>query len=507
MGKARKTKSSIRTHRSADRSTALASTGGGSGTFPAATTHRFSYDAASPGTKRRMPTTLLSKEDEILTYSKRRALVSTTRDLMRNFAVASWAVRKHLDYVSTFSFQSRTGDEALDARIESLMEWWSQPWNCDVAGLHSLQRLIRIAEARRVVDGDVFLHKLDLGLIQGIEGDRINSENLGFPTGMTDMVKTLTKENGWQYGIQLSNGGRAINYCVTKRDGNSYLFESIIPAQFIRRHGFFERYDQIRGISPLAAAINTFRDLYEARDYALAKLKVAQMFGLVFYREAMEPVGAVTGTDDGSNGTTAPYEVSFDKGPVLLDLDPGDKAEFLEASTPSSETQAFIENTTALALKSLDIPYSFFDEAHTNYSGARQAWIQYEQSAAIKRAEVRALLDDLTAWRLNMFIRDGVLDAKPRELDWEWMPQGTPWIDPLKEIKADVEAVNYGIATRTDVIKRRTGRDFKEVMEQLAAEQQMIRDLGIEIGDPDVVKSEQTVETAQDQDEEDTPNE
>ncbi len=494
MGKRAKSKQ-FRTAPSASVSSALASTGGNGVSVPAATTHRFSYDAASPGTRRRMPATLLSKEDEILTYSKRRALVSTTRDLLRNFAVASWAVRKHLDYVSTFSFQSRTGNDALDTRIEELMDWWQRPANCDAAGKHPLQRIIRIAEARRVVDGDVFVHKLDLGLLQGIEGDRVNSENLGFPQGMADMVKSLTKENGWYYGIKLQDGGRATDYCITSRDGNAYLFESIIPAQFIRHHGCFERFDQIRGVSPLAAALNTFRDLYEARDYALAKLKVAQMFGLVFYREASEALGTVTGTDDGSNGETAPYEVSFDKGPVLLDLDPGDKAEFLESGTPSSETQAFIENSTAIALKSLDIPYSFFDESHTNYSGARQAWIQYEQSAAIKRADVRALLDDLTRWRLNMFIRDGVLDASPRELAWEWMPMGQPWIDPLKEIKADVEAVNYGLTTRADVIKRRTGRDFREVMDQLAAEQQYIRAAGIELGDPDVVKSEQTVDT------------
>jgi capsid protein len=75
------------------------------------------------------------------------------------------------------------------------------------------------------------------------------------------------------------------------------------------------------------------------------------------------------------------------------------------------------------------------------------------------------------------------------------MPMGQPWIDPLKEIKADVEAVNYGLTTRADVIKRRTGRDFREVMDQLAAEQQYIRAAGIELGDPDVVKSEQTVDT------------
>jgi hypothetical protein len=58
------------------------------------------------------------------------------------------------------------------------------------------------------------------------------------------------------------------------------------------------------------------------------------------------------------------------------------------------------------ALKGLDIPYSFFDEAHTNYSGARQALLQYEQSADVKRHDVR--LSHLTSSRTSESHRSGL---------------------------------------------------------------------------------------------------
>jgi hypothetical protein len=58
----------------------------------------------------------------------------------------------------------------------------------------------------------------------------------------------------------------------------------------------FDRFDQLRGISPLAAAINTLRGTYEGFDYALAKAKVAQMFALAFYREAVNRAGALVRT-------------------------------------------------------------------------------------------------------------------------------------------------------------------------------------------------------------------
>ena len=68
--------------------------------------------------------------------------------------------------------------------------------------------------------------------------------------------------------------------------------------------------------------------------------------------------------------------------------------------------------------------------------GARQALLQYELSAKIKRADVQALLDHLTAWRVGLWIQDGVLDADIRDIRWTWIPNGIGWIDPLKEIDA-----------------------------------------------------------------------
>ena len=48
-----------------------------------------------------------------------------------------------------------------------------------------------------------------------------------------------------------------------------------------------------------------------------------------------------------------------------------------------------------------------------------------------------------------------------------------PWIDPLREVKADVEAVNAGFKSRSQVIRQRGG-DPALVREQLASEQKEI---------------------------------
>ena len=83
-------------------------------------------------------------------------MIANARDLNQNFSIAAWAIRRHLDYTSSFTFQPRTGDAELDASLANLMRWYSRPKNCDAASRHSLGEIIRMAEMRRTIDGDVF---------------------------------------------------------------------------------------------------------------------------------------------------------------------------------------------------------------------------------------------------------------------------------------------------------------------------------------------------------------
>lgn len=116
-----------------------------------ASSRRFGYDAVEDKDRRKPPSSRTRGEDELLPTGKRKKLTATTRDIHRNFSIAGWAIRKHLDYVSTFSFQGRTGIKDLHDRIEELFAWWARPRNCDVTGRHNLGRLIRLTEATELL--------------------------------------------------------------------------------------------------------------------------------------------------------------------------------------------------------------------------------------------------------------------------------------------------------------------------------------------------------------------
>lgn len=429
----------------------------------------FDYDGASTNTKRKSPAMRLKSTDQILTPTSRKRLTANTRDLMQNFSLAAWAVRRHLDYVSSFSFQPRTGDDELDKTLEALMRWYSRPLHCDVAARHSLPRMVRMAEERRVVDGDVFLVKLSSGHLQAIEGDRVRNPS------QTD---TTPGSDGFVHGVKSTKGGRMSNIAVHRRTtAGGYEFERIVKSSNVFHIGYYDRFDQIRGVSPLAPAINAFRDVYEGAEYALAKMKVAQLFGLVFYRENPDDFGETVSADESG------YDVDFGSGPVKLDLDPGDKAEFLESKSPPAEFQSFMQTTISMALKSLDLPFSFYDESFTNFFGSRAALLHYEKACKSKRAGLRELLDRITLWRLGLFIADGDLGLPAgmelRDVEWEWVHDGTPWWDPSKEINGDILAISAGLKTRSQIIKERHGRDFRTVIDQLAQEEEYIRESGV----------------------------
>lgn len=442
------------------------------------------YDAIEPAGKRKAPPAVLRSEDAELVPEQRRRLVAGARDVHRNFAILGWMVRKHLDYIATHTLQVKTPNKALTKAIEDRVRVWSKAQNCDIARRHSLGRIIRLAELRRTVDGDVGLLRLSSKRLQAIEGDRIRTPPGGIPANLGIPAARV------RHGVYCDDHGAAISYCVCKRtstsdyspSAGSFEFERMVRAENLYQHAYFDRFDQTRGISPLAAALNTLRDTYEGFDYALAKAKVGQLFGLLIKRQGSEELGIHSEVESptAADGSKPPkYKVDLGRGPFKLELDRGDDASFASNDSPGPDFQAFCQVMISVALKALDIPYSFYAENFTNYSGARQALLQYEDACKEKRQDVRDLLDWITLWLITFDLEDGLYPgADLSAISWEWIGKGLSWIDPLKEIQATNEALGACMTSRTRALKEH-GIEFSDIAQELAAEQKLLAELGL----------------------------
>lgn len=435
------------------------------------------YDAVNPRGKRRAPAASVVREDTLLKHGTRTRLQTGAQDLARNFAIAGWMIRRHLDYVALFDFHARNESygrykgatkaqlHELDETIERLMREDSRRQRCDYAGRFRREKMFRLAEIRRTTDGDVGLLKLADGRLQGIEADCIRN-----PTDQ-DLRNDTFRGNGtpteWVDGFRVGVGGRCLASAIHSRGsgGYAYQLQRIVPMRNLIHFGHFTRFasDQTRGVSPMVSAINPLRDVYEGIDYTLAKMKVEQLFALAFYRDAQDSAGVIgeDEADDEETGTGAKYSVDFGRGPVMLDLDAGDRAEFLSSNNPSANAQNFNQAVIAIALKSLDIPYSFYDESHTNFFGSRAAWLHYERSCVDKRDDQIEIRNEYTEHKLATWILQGRLvlpgDMTIGDLVYEWVPRGMPWWDPSKELAGDRLAVISGF-DNPEAICKRTGK-------------------------------------------------
>lgn len=461
----------------------------------------FGYDAIVNTGKRRMAAPIIRSEDFELQPANRKQLVASQRDIARNFSIARWLIERHLDYTTSFTFKFRSKKQELNSLVEARMKLWQTRKQSDIARRHPFASQIRLAEASALTANDCLAIKLADGRVQWIEGDRINNPGLGLPPGINPLQLV--------HGVQVDDYTAAQAYCVCRRGpkGNAWQapmtlqFEQMVSADDGILHGFFDRFDQVRGISPLACALNSLQDVYEAKTYALGRMKVDQLFAMAIYRGNSDSIREPQYDENGVLIQPQDYgalATPFGNGPIIADMDIGDRMEFLQSSQPSSQFQDFMQKAISFCLKALAIPYSFFDEAYTNYSGARQALLQYEAAADIRRDAIRQLLDELTDWILQLFILDGELpEIDPADYVWEWVSASLPWIDPLKEAEANVLLIQNNLESEIHVLKQQ-GRDYQDVVNERKLAQAMVQAAGLAAA---VAQSKQQI----DPDEEDHP--
>ncbi len=441
----------------------------------------FGYDAAESTNRRRAPKSVLQAEDGFADKTKRRRLIATTQDLRRNFSIARWMINKHIDFVVSHNFKARTGDKDFDKVLENFVKHVSKKERFDARGMHPRRRWMRIAEAGRTIDGDMFGLKIRGGFLQGVESDRVR-----------DPGKRRDGEV-WTHGVLKGVGGSPKKYAIHRRKGTRFALERVVSAPRVIPFGYFDRFDQTRGVSPMASAIRDLGDVYEGFDYALAREKLNQLLVFAISRDSQDSFFET----DGDNVTTSsePYNVDFGKGPSVLDLDPGDEAKFLTPYGTPDQTQKFWDTVIAIALKSLDIPFSFFREDFTNFFGSRAALMLYLKSVKDKRLDVVEFLDQWLIWRIQeaeangeLILPDGFDPCEACE-PWQWMPDGVAWWNPKQEVDANIAAVNNAQRSRQEIRREQFGDDWFDVVDQLAEEQEYLSEKSIAIPETTAVPS------------------
>ena len=437
----------------------------------------FGYNATEDKGRRQAPATRVRHEADILTKYKRKKLMATAQDQMRNHALVAWMVRKHLDYVSKFHFSFRTDKPEIDTLVNRIFKWHGKPGNLDFMGRFGRDELFRMYEMEKVVNGDAALVKLDDLKLQAIESDLI-AKGSGAPDNVNDS------------GLVVDDWGRTLQYAICRRPPGYYSrvdFHHLEDAENVIFDAYWTRLSsQFRGVSPLSVAINTVQDIHEAFEFNIVKAKMHALFGVAVMRDA----NGTDGDFGGAGGATSETEdedatatgSTFDLNPRainILDLNPGEKAEILESKTPSSE---FVEGSHLfihIAMLALDIPVTSFDSRRSSFSARIADLNEYEVSTDSKRTKNKYVRQAYSDWVIDTIwedenspwpLRDVAIRNKMGKRDVqemiEWVPSGSPWLDKMKQIQGDQLAIDIALDNSIDAARRKGQNVFENIDKQ-----------------------------------------
>ncbi|MDG4903197.1 phage portal protein [Mesorhizobium sp. WSM4962] len=340
--------------------------------------------------------------------------------------------------------------------------------------------------ARRVEDGLVVPFQLQL-----------------LPAEMLDLADNRDLGNGRrvEMGIEFDAIGRRVAYHFWRQHpGASNIFGSsftslktVVPADEVIHVFKPIRAGQIRGIPHILSAIITAAALDAYNDAELERKRIAALFSAFITSDAPEEestldTGVEQAKSDGvSNG------IGLEPG-ATVELDPGQDIKFAEPADVGGNYEAFQYRTFLMQAAGMGVPYADMtgDLRQSSYGSQRGGMITFKRRIEPMQHAVIVFQFCRPVWR--RFVADAVLvgavpispamfQVRRREfLRVKWITPKWEWIDPLKDLMAEVLAMKAGIKSRSDVIEA-LGDDPEETDARIAADKKREQELGLDFAE------------------------
>lgn len=400
----------------------------------------------------------------------RRELVDRARQLERSSVIAEGLLSRATENVvgCGFRLQAQSRSDAWNEAVEAAWVDWAE-FDADVRGLSPMSELLALTYRSWLRDGDVGTILLADGALQHFESDQLaNPDGSSIPT--REMVD----------GIKLDRRGRPISYHVaTAPDPKSAVrFGQVfteIPAKNVLFLARRQRIGQTRGLSAFSGVAWLLDQIDGQIEAVTAAARMAACMGLVVARK-----GRMSGlnTDTNSNGETV-RKLTFEPG-MLWELAEGDQVTQVNPSQPSGNFPDFLATLGRLVGLAFGLPLevAFLDFSRTNYSSARASLLQAHQVWQTHQQMLSRYMSRIYRWWLVESMRSGRIPARRDALSHTWITPGWKWVDPEKELKAQLGAVDAGVMTLSDIAMQQ-GRDFAELVGARKREVEMIREAGL----------------------------
>jgi lambda family phage portal protein len=378
-------------------------------------------------------------------------------------------------------------DPALRDQVQRLWLAWTD--EADADGLTDFYGLQAMVAREMFVAGECFVRlrprRAEDGLLVPIQLQLLQSEMLPF-----EKTEAAANGNRIRCGIEFDAIGRRVAYHFRRRHPGDSTDQGIITPETVRVPAedvlhIYRPIDagQIRGLPHVAPAMVRLFLLDQYDDAELDRKKTAAMFAGFITKTAPEEqlMGEIEATDD--SGAT----VSLEPGTLQVLL-PGEDVKFSSPADVGGGYEAFQYRTLLSVSASLGLPYHLVtgDVRQANYSSLRAELVEFRRRVEQLQHGVIAhqLCRPVWARWLETAVLSGALDlpdfarSPARYRPVNWIPPRWDWVDPLKDIQAQVLAMEAGIISRRKVVEA-TGYDVEEIDRENAADAKRAGDMGL----------------------------
>lgn len=401
--------------------------------------------------------------------------------------------------------------------------WAENKDHCDAIGMNTFAGMQQLAITNWLPNGDIFgLFQRDFRTsqmnpyslrIHMIEADRVCTPRDSVHVlhgGLTDGVNRKTGNQIYD-GVEVDKHGKvvAIHIC------NVYPNQALLNVDEIKwqrvelrsaRTGLLnyvhimdsERPDQYRGVSYLAPVIEPMLNITRYTQSEVIGAMIQSWFTAWIKTDtnlAEYPIQEASYGDDDNPDVPPDRNISdnsneYEMGPGnVLHLGQNEDVKFGSPSIPTPGFDTFVKVLCKEIGAALNIPYDvLMKEFNASYSASRAALMEAWDAFRMRRAWLVErfcqpvyetwLAEAVALGRVSApgFFNDPIVRAAWCKAEWLGPVQGQ--LDPTKEVKADILAVQHGYKTHEQVTREYGGGDWYENVERLKEENKLLKEAG-----------------------------
>ncbi len=415
------------------------------------------------------------------------------RDLERNSDIAEAIISPFVRNVigSGMKLQAKIKDsngedhKDLNRQVEELWKEWCRARNCDITGQQCFSEMQQMAMRRIKVDGGILFVKTytDEGdvpfQLQIREVDELDISKNSLPG--------IVNSNRIVDGIELNKYNKPVGYWFKEYTPDGYYTGKSERIDSKRVIFLLDktRPSQIREISSFAKTITRVRDINEFAEAVSVKERILACLSVFITKNSPGSNGMGRGLN--SKDEQSGYKARTISPGMIQELNPGESVTAINPSGQSSNAKEFITTQQRLAGSGQGLSYEAVsrDMSQVNYSSARQGLLEDQRTYEMWQHYIieHLCIEVYTEFFISAVLQGtlNILDFwnnKKRYLKHDWVTPGWSWIDPLKEVNANIKAVESNMDTLQNICSSR-GLDWNEVIEQRQKELEILEKLGL----------------------------